>query len=96
MSGEARDLPCPECGADLLRVKDSRYVNGRIRRRRECIAGHRATTYELLATSRDAFRGAIEDVESSVSRLLAAVETHTTILGLGSHGDGTPSGEEAA
>lgn len=39
-------LRCPECGTDRLQVVDSREAPDAVRRRRECIEGHRFTTYE--------------------------------------------------
>lgn len=89
---ENRDLPCPECGGDLLRVKDTRYVNGRLRRRRECLAGHRATTYELLATDPAPIVAAIADVEAGMRRLVEVVEAQTEIL----HRSGSKKGDAAA
>lgn len=93
MTAEARDLPCPECGADLLRVVDTRYVNGRVRRRRVCLAGHRATTVETLANRPEPMLAAIEDVEASMARLLALLE-QSGMLHRGARRD--KSGDEAA
>lgn len=41
-------MKCPKCGCENLAVRDSRPVDGSVRRRRECIACyHRFTTYEI-------------------------------------------------
>lgn len=93
---ENRDLPCPECGGDLLRVKDTRFVNGRLRRRRECLAGHRATTYELLATDPAPIAAAIADVEAGMRRLFAVVEERTEVLNRTGPRGGTKKGDAAA
>jgi transcriptional regulator NrdR family protein len=39
-------IACPKCHGTETGVTDSRRVNGRIRRRRECACGRRFTTYE--------------------------------------------------
>ncbi len=39
-------LQCPECGESSLKVIDSRKVGIGVRRRRECVNGHRHTTHE--------------------------------------------------
>ncbi len=39
-------LECPECGKSFKRVLDSRKVGVGVRRRRECVNGHRHTTHE--------------------------------------------------
>ena len=51
-------LPCPDCGAPLKKVIDSRRGEDAIRRRRECVNGHRATTYEYVAARLDHLLGA--------------------------------------
>lgn len=43
-------VPCPFCG-ESTRVIDSRVVEGAVRRRRSCKAGHRFTTYERVETA---------------------------------------------
>ena len=40
-------MTCPECGSPDTYVIESRASNGTIRRRRECVCGHRFTTYEV-------------------------------------------------
>ncbi len=44
-------MKCPFCGFDDSKVIDSRAVDNRIRRRRECVrCGKRFTTYESIET----------------------------------------------
>lgn len=57
---------CPECGASLNSVSDTRNGDGFIRRRRECPNGHRTTTYEILASR---LNGLFE-VEEEAARLV--------------------------
>ena len=48
MGEPSRGLTCATCG-DRLRVIDSRVTEeGHIRRRRECVRGHRVTSYEII------------------------------------------------
>lgn len=45
---KATGIICPTCGSGQTRVIDKRAGAGRVRRRRECVAGHRFTTYEVV------------------------------------------------
>lgn len=41
-------MNCPKCGADALKVVDTRGGDGTVRRRREClICSYRFTSYEI-------------------------------------------------
>jgi len=44
----AGTIKCPTCGAQAVKVKDTRYEEkwNQIKRRRECANGHRFNTYE--------------------------------------------------
>lgn len=42
-----KGFPCPDCNARTF-VQDSRNEKDGVRRRRECVKGHRFTTYEHL------------------------------------------------
>ena len=45
-------MKCPYCGYEDSKVNDSRPIEDRIRRRRECLqCGKRFTTYEMVETS---------------------------------------------
>ena len=44
----AKKFPCPECGGPLRAVIDSRSAPNGVRRRRECVKGHRFTTLETV------------------------------------------------
>lgn len=66
-------LVCPECGDALASVVDSTPAHGRVRRRRECPSGHRATTVEFIAGDIDDVLDAAEAVRSSVDALIAAM-----------------------
>ena len=45
-------MKCPYCGYEDSKVNDSRPIEDRIRRRRECLqCGRRFTTYEMVETS---------------------------------------------
>jgi len=45
---ESKRFLCPECGGKLRAVIDSRSALSGIRRRRECLLGHRFTTLEVV------------------------------------------------
>ncbi len=68
-------MNCPYCGADDLKVIDSRDINDGVRRRRQCLGcGSRFTTYErvqpvgLFVTKKDERRE-----EFSKDKLLAGI-----------------------
>lgn len=48
MSRKSDLFPCPECGGKLKAVIDSRSALSGVRRRRECVKGHRFTTLETV------------------------------------------------
>lgn len=65
-------LPCPECGSNQSRVTDSRANETGIRRRRQCINGHRFSTQEILLTE---WQTQIEEaVDEAVGAALQAVQ----------------------
>ncbi len=41
-------LRCPRCDGEAKRVLDSRKIGIGVRRRRECVNGHRYTTHEQI------------------------------------------------
>lgn len=71
-------MNCPECDRQT-EVRDSREIHSRVRRRCECIGGHRFTTYEIsVAASRRpallvdllAYVGSLNDEQLRVLRVI--------------------------
>lgn len=48
-SSDPATVPCPKCASKDNRTIDARPAGNTVRRRRQCICGHRFTTYECLA-----------------------------------------------
>lgn len=72
--GEERyGIECPECGDPLSNVVDTTPALGRIRRRRECLSGHRVTTVEFIAGDIDGVLEAADTVRASVDALVSAM-----------------------
>jgi hypothetical protein len=79
-------IPCPTCEEPLSSVIDTRATSGRIRRRRRCVNGHKATTYEALANevglipSAREVATAVDALQESVRSLMAASEHETSMM----------------
>jgi transcriptional regulator NrdR family protein len=64
---------CPECGSTRNRVIDSRSLDGRRRRRRECNNGHRFTTYEISAADLEEIERSLTELREWRMRMMAAL-----------------------
>lgn len=70
MTASGGGLECPRCGSTTSGVVDTRTGAGFVRRRRQCAAGHRYTTREVIVhTGRRAMQpGFRSSLASAVSR----------------------------
>ena len=53
-------MTCPKCGADAMKVVDTRGEDGTVRRRRECLLClYRFTSYEISETNMAKYERAV-------------------------------------
>lgn len=57
-------MNCPKCGADALKVVDTRGGDGTVRRRREClICSYRFTSYEISEAKMSKYERAVRKMQ---------------------------------
>ena len=80
--GEDRyGIDCPACGEVMADVVDTRESHGRIRRRRRCPNGHRATTVEYIAGDLENVLDAADGVKAAVDALMTAMHRSSPVIG---------------